>query len=260
MKTLNNNQEEVVVKNEAETTVQTESPQVEAPTTEEQTVTEEAVQPTQEQVSDVESDEPKDPREYQNRRLAEENRRLKAERQGSAFDAFRPQTQPTQVDIARYTNEYGEVNYAAYNNAVNNHIQQVASQQATQAVQEQLDENNARTKYPELFEDPDIEQEIADRWIGAKLRGQELSVTAIAEKVNAKYSKNVSKAEKRGAEKILQEVSVKEQAGLSASGQTSQGSRQAQSDEENEILSERTRVGDDDAIVARMKAIPWANK
>jgi hypothetical protein len=257
------NQDNVAVEKEVETTTQTESPQVEVPTTEEQTVTEQVDQPEQQQVSNVESEEPNDPREYQIKRLAEENRRLKSERrQGSAFDAFRPQAQPNagQVDVNNYTDEYGQVNWNAYNSAVNQNIQQIASTQASQAVQEQLDEQKARTNHPELFADPDTEQEIADLWIAAKLRGENASVSEIADKVDKRYRKDVSKAEKRGAEKMLQEVSTKEQAGLSASGQTSQGQRVQEAEEDLAELQSETRVGNQDAIVARLQRIPWANK
>jgi len=253
--------QEVAVESEVETTTQTSSPQVEVPATKEQTAPTQVDQPVKEQVSDVESEESKDPREYQIKRLAEENKRLKSERQGSAFDAYRPQVQPTQgVDVRSYTNEYGETNWNAYQQAVNANAQQVATVQAQQTVQELLDENNARSKHPELFSDPDIEQEIADRWVAAKLRGENVSVSDIADRVAKRTSKDVSKAEKRGAEKVLQEVSVKEQAGMSASGQTSQGSRQQASDDDQAMLEVETRVGNQDALVARMQKIPWANK
>lgn len=250
----------VAVESEVEPTTQTNSPQVEVPSTEEQTAPILADQPGDEQVSDVHEDAPTDPREYQVKRLAEENRRLKAERV-NAFDAFRPQpVAQGQVDVRNYTDEFGNTNWNAYQQAVNANAQQVATTQAQQTVQEMLDEQNARTKHSELFADPDIEQEIADRWVAAKLRGENATISDIAAKVAKRFSKDVSKAEKRGAEKALQEVSVKEQAGLAASGQTSQGARQAQSDEEHEMLSQQTRVGNQDAIVARMRNIPWANK
>lgn len=261
---MNNNQEEnVAVESAGETTPQTSSPQVEVPAAEEQTTQPSVDQQKEEQVSDVKSDESKGPRDYQIERLAEENRRLKSEKkQGSAFDAFRPQVAPAigQVDPNQFTDEYGTTNWSAYNAAVISHAQQVATVQAQQTVSELLDENNARSKHPELFADPDTEQEIADRWIAAKMRGENVSVSDIAERVAKRVSKAVSKAEKVGAEKILQEVSAKEQAGLSASGQTSQGSRQAQSAEDLESLSAQTRVGNQDAIVARLQNIPWANK
>lgn len=260
MNILDKKQEEVVVEKVAEETVQTSSPQVEAPVTEEQTAQPTVDQQEEEKVSDVKSDEPQDPREFQIKRLSEENRRLK-QRQGSAFDAFRPQAQPAQgVDVNQFTDEYGQVNLNAYNAAVLTHAQQVANASAQQTVQEMLDEQNARTNHPELFADPEVEQEIADRWVAAKLRGENATISEIAKRIANRNSKDVSKAEKRGAEKILQEVSSKEQAGLSASGQTSQGSRQAQSAEDLEELSAQTRVGNQDAIVARLKNIPWANK
>ena len=250
----------MAVESEVEPTTQTESPQVEVPSTEEQTAQLEADQPKGEQVPDVQTDEPKDPREYQNRRLAEENRRLKAERV-SAFDALRPQSQVQgQVDVRTYTDEFGNTNWNAYNAALVSNAQQVATTQAQQTVQEMLDEQNARTKHPQLFEDPDMEQEIADLWIAAKFRGENATISDIAAKVARRNGKDVSKAEKKAVEKVLQEVSFKEQAGLSASGQTSQGSRQVQSDEDHEQLSQATRTGSEDAIVARLKNIPWANK
>lgn len=249
--------EEVVAEKEVEETTQASSPQVEAPTTEGQTVQEKVDQPTQEQASDVETEEPSDPREYQAKRLAEENRRLKSEiKQRSAFEAYRPQVAPGLVDVRQYTNEFGEVDSARYNQAVETQVRAVAAQTA----QEMIDEQNARTKYPDLFDDPDTEQEIADRWFAAKMRGEDASVSDIAKRVHTRNSKDVSKAEKRGAEKMLQEVNVKEQAGLSASTQTSQGSRENQSVEELADLSERTRMGDEDAIAARLSKIPWANK
>ncbi len=246
----------VAVESVVEPTTQTDSPQVEEPATEVQTTSGQADQADEKGSTDVTEEEPKDPRDYQVKRLAEENKRLKAERKGSAFDAFRPQAQPGQVDVARYTNEYGEINWAGYNQAVNQQIQTVAQQ----TTQELLDENNARTRHPELFADPDTEQEIADRWVAAKLRGENVSVSDIADRIAKRNSKDVSKAEKRGAEKMLQEVSEKETAGLSASTQTSQGSRQVQVQENLEVLSEQTRQGNEDAIVERLRTIPWANK
>jgi hypothetical protein len=251
---------DVVVEKAVEDTTQTSSPQVEVPSTKEQTTQEQVDQPVEEQVSDVES-EVKDPREYQIKRLAEENKRLKSERQGSAFDALRPQAQPVQgVNVDNYKDVYGEVNWNAYNASVNTYAQQVASVEADRIVNERLDEQQARTKHPELFADEEVEREIADRWLAAKMRGENVSITDIADRVAKRTSKDVSRAEKRGAEKILQEVETKEQAGLSASGQTSQGARAQESLDDLDELSQQTRIGNDDAIVARLKNIPWANK
>jgi len=259
-----NDEQNVAVEKEAETTTQTESPQVEAPAIEEQTTQDQPDQVENEEALDVKSEaKSKDPRDYQIERLAKENRRLKeSEKQGSAFDTFKVQNQPvtTQVDVNNYADEYGSVNWNAYNAAINSQIQQVARTQASEAVAEQIDENNARTKYPELFADEDTEKQMAAMWLWEKTQGNNVSVSDIAERYAKRNSKDVSKAEKRGAEKMLQEVSTKEQAGLAATGQTSQGSRLAQSEEDRVYLSEQTRVGNQDAIVARLQTIPWANK
>lgn len=242
----------VAVESEVETTTQTSSPQVEVPATEEQTALEQTDQSTQEQVTDV-TEENADPREFQIKRLSEENRRLKAEREvaarPSAFDAFRPNYQAPAAEQA----------YDPYVEAPAVDAR-VVNQMVDQTVTERLDEYQARQNFPELFADPEIEQEIADRWFAAKMRGDNLSVSAVSEKVATRFRKAVFKAEKLGAEKALQEVTVKEQAGLSASGQTSQGARAQESIDDLEELSAQTRVGNQDAIVARMKAVPWANK
>lgn len=209
----------------------------------------------------------------ENKALKEEVERLRQEggeraHKESAFSAFRAQApvagQP-EIRIENFTNPVtGETDFAAYNRAVNEVITQRATQSASQiaqqTTQELLDENNARQKYPELFNDPETEQEIADRWFAAKMRGEDPSIADIAGRVAKRYGKAISKAEKVGVEKALNEVSEKEQAGLSASGQTSEPARQQTSSEEFERLRTRTRVGDYDAVAARVSKIPWANK
>lgn len=266
--------EEKVVEN---VTTQTDSPKVEEPTTEVQTTTVEGV----DQVSTSEStdDSPagsenwtaEQRRAFQEMRL--ENKRLKEQVQAttkkeSAFNVFRPQTppvsQPAQVRVEDYQDQLtGETNWTAYNQAVNTAIANASKQAefvAQQTAQDIVDENNARTKYPELFNDQETEQEIADRWFAAKMRGENPSITQIAERVAKRYSRAVSKAEKIGAEKAFNELSEKEQAGLSASGQTSEPARQEASQEDIERLRVRSRGGDDDAITARISKIPYANK
>lgn len=258
---MDNKQDNVAVESAGETTPQTSSPQVEVPTTEEQITPTQTDQSDKETATDVESATPNDPREHQIKRLAEENRRLKSEKQGSAFDTFRPQPQQSQtVDVGNYTDEYGNVNFNAYNQALVRNAQQVASVQAQQTVQELLDENNARTKHPDLFADAETEKDMAAMWLWEKTQGNNVTVSEIAARFANRKSKDVSKAEKRGAEKMLQEVSEKEQAGLSATSQTSAGARAVQTQEDEAYLSAQTRVGNEDAIVARLSKIPWANK
>lgn len=247
-----------------ETTTQDSSPQSEVQPTEAQTPTEQA---TQEEVSDVAKQSDEERREFQIKRLAEENRKLKEEREAraaheSAFNAFRP-TQVSQagVQIENYQDPVtGEVNWQAYNQAVNYATQQTAQVAAQAATQDLLDEQNARTKHPELFTDPDVEQEIADRWMAAKLRGENKSISAIADSVAKKYGKVSTQTEKTVREQVLEEVTEKEQAALSAPAQTSAPARQAAAQSDLEGLRVATRFGDEGARTARMKSIPWANK
>ena len=258
---------------------ETETPQVAPPTTEQPTTGAEtmvkepvAQVPLTEGESDLPADIKEQRRAFQEQRL--EIKRLreeaaKRERSESAFNAFRAQTppvgQPVELRIENFTNPAtGETDYAAYNQAVNQVITQQASQNAAyiaqQTTKELLDENNARQKHPELFADQETEQEIADRWLAAKMRGENPSISEIADRVAKRFKRAISSAEKVGAEKILTEVSEKEKAGLSASSQTAQPARQQASQEDLERLQTQTRRGDDDAIAARISRIPWANK
>lgn len=261
-----------------ESVVETDTTQVTPPVTEEQTTdVQTEVKESDDQGSVIEGSDDMPESNEETRRAFQEQRqeikRLRSEIQNrakgeSAFNAFRQQTPPVSgpqaVNILDYQDPItGETNWQAYNQQVNNALNQVrqsATYEAKEAVKEELDEQNARNKFPELFEDQEVEQEIADRWIAAKIRGENPTITDIAERVSKRFGKAVSKAEKIGAEKILNEVSEKEQASLTVSAQTSQPAKQAASAEQLEELSRKSRYGDDDAIAARLSKIPWANK
>lgn len=250
---------------------QTESPQVEKPITgaetdvkvsdDQGTVTENLNEPT------FQSEEQR--RAFQDMRL--ENKRLKEEMETrktseSAFKVFRTQTPPASqpVRVESYQDPItGETNWTAYNQAqqaFNQQIVQQARAEAQAAAQELIDEQNARVKYPDLMNDPVTEKQIASRWLYEKVQGNNVSITDIAGEFARNFKLAVSKAEKIGAEKALNEVSEKEQAGLVAETQTSQPARAGESEEELGRLSARTRGGDDEAITARVSRIPWANK
>ena len=258
---------------ETETT-QTNSPQVEAPTTGEQTTKEVSVdqststESTDDNPTGSENWAAEQRRAFQEQR--QEIKRLKeqveAKDDKNAFEVFRPQTAPVSqpVKVEAYTDPLtGETNWNAYQAAQANREQQLINQarfEAQQTTQELLDENQARLGHPEEFKDKNFEQRVADRWIAAKLRGENPSISKIADDEARLYSKAVSKAEKIGAEKAFTEISEKEKAGLSVSGQTSEPARQVASQEETANLSYKTRRGDDDAIASRISKIPWANK
>lgn len=228
--------------------------------------------PTEQQPVEVEQNEQDDPREFQNRRLAEDNRKLKAElearqRNESAFDMFRP-TQapqaPTGVNIYDYVDqESGTVDWNAYNASVNNAIaqsSQVASYTAQQTTREIIDEQNARSRHPEVFANPELEKQAAAMYLFEKMQGNNVSVSDIAARIAGKQSKAIAQAEKAGAEKILSEVSEKEAASLTASAQTSAPARLAQSQDELEGLRQSSRgrgQESTDAVAKRLNAIGW---
>ena len=257
------------VESVVEETTQTNPPQVEVPTTKEQTNQEAK---TDSQVTeDLPTDVDEQRRAFQEQRL--EIKRLKEENEArvkneSAFDVFRPKAVPQApngpIRVEDYTDPYtGEVDWNKYNGAVNSTLQGVkeaARFEAQQTVQETIDENNARSKYPDLFADHETEQEIADRWFAAKMRGENPSISDIASRVAKRFGTAVSKAEKIGAEKILEEVSPKEQAALAAEGGTSSANRNQISDDEFETLRRQSRGKDgsaEDAIAKRLKAVPY---
>lgn len=261
----------VVVENAGETeTPQANSPQAETPITEGQTMQGETVQPPVVEDSDVPVDIEEQRRAFQE--LRQENKRLKEEREAlpkgeSAFSALRAQTPPVSsspVQVQNFIDPItGETDWQSYNAAQQVREQAIIQQakfEAQQTTQELLDENNARLKYKDLFADPDIEQDMADKWLAAKLRGQPVSITQIADGFARKLKLTASKAEKIGAERVLTEVSEKEKAGLTASSQSSQGAARASSQEEQESLRAGTRLGNQDSVTARISKIPWANK
>lgn len=253
-------------------TTQTTPPVVEEAPTEPQTTPEAPVDQSAavEKTDDFPEDAAEQRRAFQEQRL--EIKRLKTEKEArskgeSAFNAFRQQVPPSPVNpvnIQDYTDPVtGETNLGAYNQAVNGAIaktQEVASFQAKQTAEDLIDENNARTKFPEVMDNSETEREVADLWLAAKLRGENPLVSEIASRIAKREGKTASKAEKIGAEKILTEVSEKEQASLSAVGQTSAPTRQVASQEELESQRVQTRYGNDEAITARVSKIPWANK
>jgi hypothetical protein len=261
-------EDNVAEQKEVDVATQTSPPQVEAPPTEEQTnqVNTDS-QVTDELPVDVEEQR----RAFQEQRL--EIKRLREEKEArakseSAFDVFRPkavpQTQSGPIRVEDYTDPYtGVLDTNRYNEAVNNKLQfaeQNARFTAQQTVQETLDENKAKDKYPELFADPETEQEIADRWFAARMRGENPSVFDIAGRVAKRFGTAVSKAEKIGAEKILEQVSPKEQAALAAEGGTSFTSRNQLSNDEFETLRRQSRGRDssaEDAVAKRLKRIPY---
>jgi hypothetical protein len=250
----------VAAKSAVETTTQPSSPQGKVPETQVETTIKE--QPIVE--PDLPNEESEARRAFQqqrleNKQLKEELDRLKSEQDGrirneSAFDSFRAPTQPgvKQVDINQFADpNTGEVNWNAYNAAQTANVQAVAAAQSAQTVKDQLDEYQARSKYPDVFSDKELEKEVAARYLFEKLNGNtNVTVESLAGQVAKRVNKALDKAAQQGAEQALTELSPKEQASLAVSGTTSAPSRQARSAEEQEALSLKTRRGGEEAIDA----------
>lgn len=237
-------------------TTQTDSPTVKETQLESQTNQDEAI-------SDGVSDDIPEDIEKQRKAFQEmrqEIKRLKEEKtvrekSESVFDQFKPQAQTP--DVSQFADPItGNVDWNAYQQADSQRVRA----EAQQAARDEVDEYRAREKHPELFNDPEVEKEIAAQWFFEKYQGQRTSITEIADRVAKRYSKAVTKAEKIGADKALDEVSEKEKAAMEATSQTSEPARQATASADLDSLREQSRFGDEDAIAARLKSIPWANK
>ena len=261
-------EQNVAVQSAVETdTTQANPPQAEAQITQEQTIEESAV--SEQANDDLPASVEEQRRAFQEQRL--EIKRLREEKEvreksESAFAAFRPKAVPVQnapIRVEDYADPYTqEVDWTRYNNAVNARLQHAESvaYQASTTTADQIDEFQARQKHPDLFADRDLEQEIADKWFAAKMRGENVTISDVSDRLAKRFEKTVSKAEKIGAEKMLAEVTPKEQAALSASGLTPAPARQVSSQEELERLRLMSRGrGQEslDAIAARLKGVPW---
>ena len=244
-----------VVQNVVETeTTQTNSPQVEAETTPQTTS-----EPKQESESDLEQR-----KAFQEMRL--ENKRLKEEvearkKNESAFDSFRTKPVAQNFNSDQFADPVtGEIDWARYNAAQEAKITATVTNQVEERLKEERDESNARNKFPDLFNDPEVEQEIADRWFASKMRGENPTVTDIASKISKRFEKALTKAEKAGAQKALTEVAPKEQVALTTTGQSASQAQRLQENEDTTAKLGAVRYGNDDALADLMGKIPWANK
>lgn len=245
----------VVEEKVAETeTAQTNPPQVEVETTPE-TAQEDVALP-------VESEEQRKAFQEQRLEIKALKEEVEARKQSeSAFAAFKPKPAMTSFSSDQFTDPVtGEINLQALTAAQEAHITAKVTGQMEQRLAEEKDENSARTQYPDLFADPDVEQEIADRWFAAKMRGESVSVTDVAGKVSKRFEKALSKAEKSGAEKALQDIAPKEKVALTATGQSATSAQRQIDSENDEANIQAVRFGNDDALAKAMSKIPWANK
>lgn len=244
--------------------VETETTQVNSPQTEVETATPQTEQAGTDQAKELPVETEEQRKAFQEMRL--ENKRLKEEvaarvKNESAFEAFRPKPQIPSFSSEQFADPVtGEVDWMRYNAAQEAKVTATVTAQVEDRLKQERDESSARSQFPELFADPDVEQEIADRWFAAKMRGEDPKITDIASKVSKRFQKATAKAEKIGAEKALTEVEPKEKVALTASGQSATQAQRLQDSEADQNRVSAIRYGSDDALAEAMSKIPWANK
>ena len=267
------NQNEAVESTEEVQTSVPSSPEVEeqTPQQEEPQATDETPVEKEEKVMGEPQMTGEQSRAFQEQRL--EIKRLKEELEGkrkkeSAFDSLRPSFTPQQissgqerVDINNFIDPTtGEFQAHAYNEEVNRAILQqsaVAAQKAQIASQQAIDERLAREKFPQLDPsspefDQEFENRVASQYFYEYYKGNDPSIVNIASRESKMTVKQAKALEKQTAEATRQQLSKKEQAGLSAEG-TSQPN--ATTSQRLKDLQVRSRHGDHWAVAERLKNV-----
>lgn len=262
---------------EKEPTGEEETPVSEAPTDEPTTPSDETTDSAEKPVETPEAtDEPEEAEEVQDespdrkafQKMRQEVKRLKGQleerkHRESVFSTLKPQTPPlTPVDQQLNYNNYVDPQTGAFNQEAYNkdyaRIQQeqqamIAQQNLQQQTYETIDEMRAKDKYPQL--DPEnesynaeFERRVAAEWFLQKYMGQRPSLLKIAAEEAKRGSQQAKNLDKQAA----QEEGVKEQASLTPQTRSKPGYG---NQERLESLRRRTRSGDLDAVVERMKHI-----
>lgn len=210
----------------------------------------------------------------QGRAFAEMRREIKALKEQvaekktrqSSFDSLNkigitaPPPQFVQVDQNRFYDQQGNFNRPAYDIAVqqaNNHNQQVQRQVVNEQVEYQLDKDKAYQKFPELNTNPKFERAVAAEYQTRLLETisdpskPQPKIKEIAEEY-APYFASKKDVVREATQKVKEQLSVKEQASLAATGKSQPG---LSGSDELQKLRLLTRKGDSKAIMERFKRI-----
>lgn len=112
--------------------------------------------------------------------------------------------------------------------------------------------------YPELDPnansyDKDFSDAVQGALTSAYLRGETPTFKEVADKIANFAGKKVKVAEKQGATKAMEQLTPKEQASLEATGRSD---KRVEVRQDEAQLQQRTRIGDIDAILERLKGVP----
>jgi len=216
---------------------------------------------------------PKQREAFQNQRR--EIKRLKREKEAqergkSALDALQPPAfgsiRPQAPRVEQFMDVDGQIDLVGYQNAAQkyNESQAYRAQAGQSQIKFEMEQNILKMRHPEIDPssdqfDSDLEARVADRY-GRKLlesltKGQsEPSLVEIAGEVLK--SKGVTPKEKEKiSQEALEKVAEKEQAASTAEAPSgavrAQGAKMVSGFDE---LRQRTKLGDDDALAARISA------
>jgi hypothetical protein len=197
-----------------------------------------------------------------NEALKEELDKLSASQRKSVLGSLAPnQTSTGQVGQQFVDPITGEVDIVSLNKAITDAQQQaIAARREAQKIKESTQEKEAYADYPGLNPraknfDKGLYQKtraiLLDSMINQGDYGHELTLKEAADLASGQDNAKVQAAEERGAKKALNELTPKEQASLEAEGRSDRRQTVADMD----TLRVRSRQGDSNAIVERLKKI-----
>ena len=189
----------------------------------------------------------------------EKERRLRSERVFQQMNQTQTQSAPSEVDY--FDPETGEVDV----NKLKADISQtkLEAKQAMNAAQRIISENDRKQEsvayksHPEL--DPgdksfneDFQKAVIGYLANVYAEGKNITLKQAADKVKSFNKVDIKKAQETGAAEALESLSPKEQASLEATGRSDRRQQVTNLSD----LQERTRKGDKQAILERLKSVP----
>lgn len=162
-------------------------------------------------------------------------------------DWYDPETNMVDVNKLQQYNQYLESQVGQ----LNQRVQSIAESD------QRKQELEAFGTYPELDPNADkFDRNFSDAVQGALtsayLRGETPTFKEVADKIAEFAGKRVKAAEKEGATKAMEQLTPKEQASLEATGRSD---KRTEVREDAQELAKRTRTGDIDAIMERLKGV-----
>jgi DNA repair exonuclease SbcCD ATPase subunit len=183
---------------------------------------------------------------------------------GAVQQPTTPLPEPQSVVDSFYNAETGEVDIQALRSFEQDLVktkQELGSlKQTFQNERDAVQEEAAYEAHPDLKTNKDLRRKARAVYVDSMINPQDygnkiISLKEATDLVKTSSDKAVEAAEKAGAQQALESLTPKEQAALEATGRSDKRQLTA---EELEDLRRRTREGDPEAIMQRLKGIPFA--